>query len=74
MLRSGMSTVEHYRDQAAQCRQLAAEEAGSKHAERWLLIARNYDVMAVALQKRHSAKLERVLKNARAAADRQPNG
>jgi hypothetical protein len=57
-----MATVEHYRKEAARCRQLAADQPFSKHVERWRAMANNYDMMADALEKRLSANLQRILK------------
>jgi hypothetical protein len=59
-----MSTVEHYRKQAAECRKLAADQPGSRHAERWRLMGDNYDLIAVALEKRLGDRAQRLLRNA----------
>ena len=59
-----MPTVEHYREEAERCRRLAANNPDSKYVERWLLLARNYDLMAVALQKRLSTRTQHLLENA----------
>jgi hypothetical protein len=52
-----MGTVEHFRDQARHCRELAAEHPNSEYVERWLALASNYDQAAELAEKRFSAAL-----------------
>ena len=56
-----MATVEHYREQATRCRQLAADQPNAKHVERWRTMANNYDMAADSLEKNLSTNLQRVL-------------
>ena len=55
-----MSKVRHYRQQAAQCRELAAGQPLSKRVDRWRVMADNYDMLADSLEKGQSADLERL--------------
>jgi hypothetical protein len=49
-LADGMGRVQHCRDQAQQCRALAAEQPHSRHVKRWLTLARSYDHAAEHLE------------------------
>jgi len=62
-----MSMVEHYRAEAARCRRLVAEQPHSKHVQRWLVLAQNYDLMAEVVQKETGARLQQVVANAKTA-------
>jgi hypothetical protein len=57
-----MAKVQHYRQQAARCRELAADKPSSKHVDRWRAMANNYDMLADSLEKRLSGNLKEVLK------------
>jgi hypothetical protein len=65
-----MATVEHYRKQAARCRQLAADKPFASHVERWRVMANNYDMLADSEEKRRSANLQQILQ--RLEGQRQP--
>ena len=58
----GMTKVQHYRQQAARCRELATDQPFSRHVDRWRAMANNYDMLADSLEKRLSANLQGVLK------------
>ena len=57
-----MAKVQHYRQQAARCRELAADKPFSRHVDRWRAMANNYDRLADSLEKRLSGNLREVLK------------
>jgi hypothetical protein len=57
-----MAKVQHYRQQAARCRELAADKPFSRHVDRWRAMANNYDMLADSLEKRLSRNLKEVLK------------
>ena len=57
-----MAKVQHYRQQAARCRELAADKPFSRHVDRWRTMANNYDMLADKLEKRLSGNLKEVLK------------
>ena len=61
MILFGMSKVRHYRQQAAQCRELVANQPLSKRVDRWRAMAENYDLLADSLEKGQGADLERLL-------------
>jgi hypothetical protein len=57
-----MSTVEHYRQEAIRCRQLAANEPLSKHVKRWIALAQTYDVVADGLERGFRPKAQQKTK------------
>ena len=57
-----MAKVQHCRQQAARCRELAADKPFSRHVDRWRAMANNYDMLADSLEKRLSGNLKEVLK------------
>ena len=57
-----MAKVQHYRQQAARCRELATNQPFSNHVDRWRTMANNYDMLADSLEKRLSGNLKEVLK------------
>jgi len=67
-----MSKVRHYRQQAAQCRELASNQPLSKRADRWRMMADNYDLLADSLEKGQSAELERLLQRLTIPPDPSP--
>ena len=44
-----MATPEHYRSEAARCRELAAKSTDASATRRWLELARDYEQLARSL-------------------------
>jgi hypothetical protein len=63
-----MGKIQHFREQAQRCRALAAEQPDSRHVERWLILAKNYDQAAEQLERRLQTASSRPMQTSRITA------